>query len=317
MARKVHKRKPKPTAQVKISWGQLRFPGEVQHYWLAVLALIWGCLLIAGTGWYVTKAWQWAYLGLWPIGSLLLVNYLSDRPRRQQLKQVGPTAWVRPNNHAPLYRQLVEVCSKLGVRKAPRMALVEDEAPYIYSMAGGNGTIVLTNALVALLRPEELAVLLGREVAHVKFGHLRLERALNYIHTVSPTVALAFAPVWLWSALMGEWQDVVDYTCDRAALLVAGDPALVNATIVKAIAAADPQSALTPEDVDTFLNLPKNDNLDGAVMERRFNLSRFIESQPNLRDRIEQVAEFYQSEEGQGLLQKLAEMKAGPAAAKG
>lgn len=319
MARKVRKRKPKkPVAQVKISWGQLRFPGEVAHYWLAVLALIWGCALVAVAGWFATgrEYWQWAYLGLWPIGSLLLVNYLADLPRRKQLKEIGPTAWVRANNHAALYRQLTEVCATLGLRKTPRMALVEDESPYIYSMAGGAGTIVVTSSLVALLRSEELAILIAREVAHVKFGHIRLERALNYIHTVSPTLCVAFGPVWLWSALMGEWLDVVDYTCDRAALVVAGDPALVNATIVKAAAAADPQANITPDDVDAFLNLPKrDDSLDSAVMEQRFRLSRFIESQPNLRDRIEQVAEFYQSEEGQDLLQKLAEMKSPPAAA--
>jgi Zn-dependent protease with chaperone function len=315
MARKVRKRKVKAApGQVKISWGHLRFPGESQHYWLAVVALIWACILLAGAGFWATKAWQWIYLGAWPIGSLLLVNYLADKPRREQIKALGPSCLVRANNHPHLHRQLAEVCAKLAVSKLPAMCLVTEDVPYLYSMGGGNGTIILTSELVSLLRPEELEIMLAREVAHIKYGHLRLERALTYIHTASPVVSLAFAPVWFWSTLMGAWLDVSDYTADRAAVLVAGDPGLVNATLVKAAAAADPQSGISADYIDEFLHTPKGQGgLNSSEVEQSFKLNRFIESQPNLRDRIAQVAEFYTSEEGQEMLEKLATGKPKPA----
>jgi Zn-dependent protease with chaperone function len=284
------------------------------HYWLAVMALIWACILLAAAGFFATgkQYWQWIYLGAWPIGSLLLVNYLADLPRRKQLKELGPQCLVRANNHPHLYKQLGDVCAKLGVRKLPRMCLITDEAPYIYSMAGGTGTIILTSELAALLRPDELGVMLAREVAHIKFGHLRLDRALTYIRTADSAVCIGFAPVWFWSALMGEWSDVSEYTADRAAVLVAGDPGLVNATLVKAAAAADPQSGMTPDYVEEFLRKPRSNSLDAGEVEQSFKLNRFIESQPNLRDRISQVVEFYTSDEGQELVEKLAD---GPAKA--
>jgi Zn-dependent protease with chaperone function len=316
MARKVRRRKVKAApGQVKISWGQVRFPGESQHYWLAVVALIWACILLAAAGFFATEKqyWQWIYLGAWPIGSLLLVNYLADKPRREQIKAIGPSCLVRPNNHPHLHRQLAEVCAKLAVSKLPAMCLVTEDVPYLYSMAGGNGTIILTTELVSLLRPEELEIMLAREVAHIKYGHLRLERALTYIHTASPVVSLAFAPVRFWATLMGEWLDVSEYTADRAAVLVSGDPGLVNATLVKAAAAADPQSGMTADYIDEFLHKPKgHGGLNSSEVEQSFKLNRFIESQPNLRDRIAQVAEFYSSEEGQEMLEKLATGKLKP-----
>ena len=62
MARKVKRRKPKPTTTVNIAQAQLRFPGEVSHYWTAVGVITWGCILSAVGGWFSTgrQYWQWA-----------------------------------------------------------------------------------------------------------------------------------------------------------------------------------------------------------------------------------------------------------------
>ncbi len=310
MARKVRKRKVKPTGAVKITQAELRFPGEARQYWMAVGGVVWACLLVAGSGFYLTKMWQWVYLAAWPIGSLLIVNWVCNRPRRKQLKEAGPHARVMGTNYPELYRQLKEVADCLGVRKLPQMYVVDDEAPYIYSMAGGAGSIIVTKPLLNLLRREELSVMLARELAHLKYGHVRLERALYFMKTATPAVAVALGPLALWGFFMGEWLDIIEYTADRAALLVAANPSLVNATIVKVAAAADPQADLTPEDIEDFLAHPKGGDLDARLMERQFQLNRFIESQPNLRDRIEQVAEFYQSEEGKALIAKVQEAKA-------
>jgi Zn-dependent protease with chaperone function len=307
MARKVRKRKVKATAAVKLAPAQLRFPGEVGHYWMAVGAVIWGCVLVAVGGWFSTgrQYWQWVYLAAWPIGSILLVNWLSNRPRRLQLKQLGPSARVFGTNHPDLGRQLKEVGDLLGMRKLPQMFLVEDEAPYIYSMAGRKGSIIVTTAMVSLLRRDELGVMLARELAHVKYGHIRLERALWWVRGVQPLFRLALLPLWFWSGLMGDWLDFVEYTADRAAVLVTGDPTLVNATIVKVAAAADPQSGVTVAEIDDYLNQPRTADLDAHQMEAQFKLNRFVESIPNLRDRIEQVSEFAKSEEGRQLLEQV------------
>ncbi len=312
MARKVKRRKPRPTTSVNIAQAQLRFPGEVSQYWVAVSFVVWGCLLIAIAGWFSTgrQYWQWAYLAAWPIGSVLLVNWLANRDRKKQLKALGPAARVFGTNHQELGRHLKEVADLLGIRKLPNLYLVEDDAPYIYSMAGGKGSIILTTSMVQLLRRDELSVMLARELAHLKYGHVRLERALWWVRAAQPIVRIVLLPLLLWSVVMGEWLDVIEYTADRAAVLVAGRPARVTATLVKVAAAGDPHSGVAAKDVDDFVNQERGAELDSSQMEAQFKLNRFIESIPNLKDRIEQIQEFYQSEDCRQLMEKVDEARA-------
>lgn len=310
MARKVKRRKTKPTTSVNIAQAQLRFPGEIRHYWMAVGVITWGCIIIAGTGFYFTHAWQWVYLAAWPIVSILLVNYLSNRPRRKQLKELGSSARVFGTNHQELGRHLKEVADLLGFRKLPNLYLVEDDAPYTYSMTGSKGSIILTTAMVKLLRRDELSVMLARELAHLKYGHTRLERALWWIRAAQPLLRIVLLPLLLWSVVMAEWLDLIEYTADRAAVLVAGRPALVTATLVKVAAAADPQAEVSAHDVDDFVSQSRGAELDSSQMEAQFKLNRFIESVPNLKDRIEQIQEFYQSDDCTQLMEKVDEARA-------
>ena len=313
MARKVRRRKVKAGPAVTLAPAQLRFPGEVSHYWMAVSAVTWACVFLAVGGWFSTghsaENWQWAYLAAWPIGSILIVNWVSNRTRRQQLKQLGPSARVFGTNHQELGRHLKEVADLLGMRKLPAMFLVEDDAPYLYAMAGGKGTIILTTALVQLLRRDELSVMLARELAHLKFSHVRLERALHWLRTSPPIYNILLLPLCFWGVVMGPWLELIEYTADRAAVLVTGSPNLVNATIVKLAAAADPQSGVTVDEIEDFLHQERAAELDAGQMEAQFKLNRFVESIPNLRDRIEQVSEFYQSDDAKQLLEKVAEVR--------
>jgi Zn-dependent protease with chaperone function len=312
MARKVKRRKLKPTAAVKLAPAQLRMPGEVTQYWVAVTFVTWACIGLAVLGAFSThwQYWQWAYLALWPIGSIMVVNFLANRDRAKQLKHLGPSARVFGSNHAELGRQFKEVADLLGVRKLPNLYLVEDDAPYVYAMAGGKGSIIVTTAMVKLLRRDELSVMLAREVAHLKFGHVRLERALWWMRVAQPLLRIALLPLLMWSVVMGEWLDLIEYTADRAAVLVAGAPGLVTATIVKVAAAADPHSGVTVQDLEDYLSQGRKGEFDSVNMERQFKLNRFVESIPNLRDRIEQIGEFNESEEGQQLMAQVNEARA-------
>jgi Zn-dependent protease with chaperone function len=160
-----------------------------------------------------------------------------------------------------------------------------------------------------LLRYDELSVMFARELAHLKFGHVRLERALWWMRNAPPLFRLSLLPLLMWSVVMGEWLDLVEYTADRAAVLVAGSPGLVTATITKVAAAADPQAGVTIQDIEDHLNTGSGKEFDSVNMERQFKLNRFVESIPNLRDRIEQIGEFYQSEEGQQLMAQVNEAR--------
>ncbi|HEY3396784.1 MAG TPA: M48 family metalloprotease [Armatimonadota bacterium] len=307
MARTVKRRKKtKAEPAAKFPDAELRFSGEIRQYWLAVVLVTWACVLVGGGGIYFTHAWQWIYLALWPLASIGVVNFLSNRPRVKQLKEIGPQCRATGTHHSEVYKILTDAAAVLEIPKLPVLCVVEDDAPYIYSMAGGKGTIIVTRALVEMLSRPELMVMVARELAHLKYGHIRLERSLSYVRNSPPALWILLLPLYIWGALMGEWLDIIDYTADRAALVVVGNPALVNATIVKVAAAADPQSSVTAAQIDEYITREKSQELDSGVMEQQFKLSRFVESQPNLRDRIEQVIEFFQSDEGKAVLDATA-----------
>ena len=303
---------PRRAAATSFRLATIRFPNESRQYWLAVGLLTWGCVLLAVGGWLFTGKhyWQWGYLAAWPLGSLLLVNLLADLPRRRQLRQVGASARVLGTTQPELYQRLTRLCELLGVHPVPELYLVEDPDAYLYSRAGGRGSLVLTRSLLDLLSPAELSLMLARELAHLALGHVRLERALTYLRTQNTLICVFFGPVWVWSVLMGEWLDLIDYTADRAALLAVGNPALVNATLVKVAAVGDPLSGVSLADIENLRRGGPSDALDVADMERRFKLNRLLDSQPNLRDRVEALVEYQQSEEGRQALTELAPARA-------
>ncbi len=289
-----------------------QYPGEKQHYWQSVGAVVLvACWIAFMVWWWLHEMWpyQWSYLPLWVIMSPLIVNYLATHPRRLQLKELWHTAKIWSNNY-PQYHQMLTRFSKLAdLPRAPEMYIVAEQASYIYSMPGGAGTIVATTGLLDELHPEEFQVLVAHEIGHIKSHHLRLDLAMTYVDNVSPLLKLAFGPVTAWQVLMGLWRDVIDYSADRVAVLLTQNPVALMRAIIKSAAAADEQADLTRAEIDAYLENTGTADTDGAQLERLFKINQFVKSQPNMQDRLQEIGDYLTSDEAQTAFEKLSRIR--------
>jgi len=326
MARKTS-RKPRKKEELKLSKSDYQFPGEARAYWTAMGATFGAFLMLvvfffatmysginAWAGGEGIKGWEgieWPWvIGplVYPIVSIIAGNLFATRHTKQLIKQGGRHAKVMPNNIGELHKVLVRLSSLAGV-KLPHMYLLDDDAPYIYSIPGGPGTIVATKALRDQFTDEEFAVLLGREIGHIKSGHMGLILANTYIANANIALKVLLFPLLLIRLLSQGWEDVADFTADRVACLLSGSAALLNETMVKKAALVDKHSEVSTDDLRAFME-GGDMSTDSAQMERQFRLGQFIASVPNMQDRIEQLSEWLRTDHYVQVHEKMERIRA-------
>ncbi len=306
---KVHKKKRRLEVCLRLS--DYQYPGERQHYWTSTGVVVLVSVWIAGMGlWKFHDTWtyQWGYLPVWVLISAPLVSYLAARPRRQQLNKLGHPAKVWGSNYPQYGQMLTRLSRRACLRQAPQMYIINEDAPYIYSLPDRGGTIIATKPLLDVLEPEEFEALVAHEIGHIKSHHLHLELAMTYVDNVNPMLKLAFGPVTIWRGLMGSWRDVIEYTADRVALLLTQDPASLLRVIIKSAAAADEQADLDQDEIDAYLEAAGALDTDAGQIERLFKISELINKQPNMRERLQEIGQFVSSEEGKTAFGKIGEI---------
>ena len=310
MARRSRQPRPKKK-KLRLQLSDYQYPGEKMQYWQSVGIITGLFVWLAAMGFWVLRVWtyQWVYLAAWPIASVFVVNFMAARPRRRQLRKAGRQAKVMGSNYPQLYRLLTELSQVVGLRKPPEMYVLAEPSPYIYSLPGGVGTIILTKPLVELLSEEELVTLIAHELGHLKFHHLHLDLAMIYVDNVNLLLQFAFAPVTIWTRLMGAWRDVIDYTADRVTILLTHNSAALLRAMVKNAAAADAQAGLSQEEIEAYLASGGTLATDAAQMERYFKISEFVKNQPNMRDRIEEITQCSASEQAQAGWERIAQIR--------
>jgi len=69
--------------------------------------------------------------------------------------------------------------------------------------------------------------------------------------------------------------------------------------MLKLVIARDPNADVNQDDLEAYIRGPGALSADGAQLERHFRIGRFISDQPNLKERVEQVVDYRQSDQGQ------------------
>lgn len=321
MARRVKKRRKTKTPEAGLNLADYQFPGEKRVYWESVGGIV--ALFIFASYWVgFLGVWnennpagrlyhQWWALGVLPAYLVLswgVANWLALRPRRRRIKEEGPSARVLNKNHPRLKAMLSEQSRLLGIDE-PEMYVIEDDTPYLYSLPGKQGAVVATQAVLDTMNDEELAVLVARELGHVKSRHARMALVTGFVRRAKPPLQILLFPVWLVSLFLRGWMDLIDITSDRVSILVTERPALVNATLVKQAVAADREAQISREDLEAYLDTGMDISTDSAQIERHYKVGAFLSEQESLRDRIEEVTEFLRNDQGQQALEKIREVK--------
>lgn len=169
------------------------------------------------------------------------------------LENIASSVLVGEQQLPDLYQLLVEACQVLDLEQ-PQLYLRQHPQPnaYTFAIRGRQPFIVLHTSLVDLLTPEEIQAVIAHELGHLKCDH-------GVYLTLANLIVLATGQMppfgdWLAQRLQSqllEWVRCAEFTCDRAALLVAQDPRIVASVLMK-LAGGSPR--LAPQlNLDAFL----------------------------------------------------------------
>jgi Zn-dependent protease with chaperone function len=322
MSRKKLKRK-KP--EVELTVEDYRVPGEKRIYWEGVGGLF-GIFIIAAYNiqYFMVgpplhqnilpdaplynKWWIPIIVLLLPLITWLIANFIALRQRNQRIKQEGLHARVLNKNYPKLKAILAEQSKLLGIDE-PEMYVLDEDAPVMYSLPGKRGKIVTTAAMLDALNDEEIALMIAREMGHIKACHPRMMIVAGFMLRTNPVLKVLLFPITAMAFFLRGWMDLAEATADRMALLMGGRPALINAALVKLQVAMDRESEITREELEAYLDAGSDLASDAGQIERHFKMGEFLGKHETLRERIEEIRQFPRTEEGQQAMQKMIEAK--------
>jgi len=178
-----------------------------------------------------------------PLGAVLILVFAATAAvfLVQELVPVARHAFARGNDSTPPLRsggdpRVDEALASLGV-PAPRVCVIEDEEPIIFSSTGRVPAVYLSTGLLAALGQDELRAALAHEIAHVLRARRPLLAAVFFLRIV-----LFFNPVVLVEFRRAVQED--EKICDEMAVSLTGDaPALARTLRTLYLGAEEPSSS--------------------------------------------------------------------------
>ena len=168
------------------------------------------------------------------------------------LDNISSSVRVSEQQLPDLHQLLLEACAILDL-EVPQLYVRQHPVPnaYTFAMRGKQPFVVIHTALIELLTPAETQAVLGHELGHLKCDHSLYLTLANLLALAASQFPFA---EWLLPSVQAqimEWVRCAEFTCDRAALLVAQDARVITSLLMK-LAGGSP--SLSPQlNVDAFL----------------------------------------------------------------
>jgi Zn-dependent protease with chaperone function len=151
------------------------------------------------------------------------------------LENIASGVLVSDRQLPDIHRLLIDACRILDI-EPPQLYVRQNPAPNAYTLAirGKQPFIVVHTSLIDLLTPAELQAVIAHELGHLKCEH-------GVYLTLANLVVLAAGQFSPWGTLLAQslqtqmmqWVRCAEFTCDRAALLVAQDANVVASVLMK------------------------------------------------------------------------------------
>ena len=174
--------------------------------------------------------------------------------RALMLEQISTSVLVGPDQLPHVHQMVLDAAAALDV-EPPALYIRQNPQPNAYTLAvsGRAPVVVVHSALVELMDAAELQAVIAHELGHLKCDHgvwLTVANLLSLGIEISPLVP-AFVVDNVRDELL-RWSRAAELTCDRAALLVAGDPRVLVSVLMK-LSGGSPKLA-NMLNVDAFLD---------------------------------------------------------------
>jgi Zn-dependent protease with chaperone function len=152
------------------------------------------------------------------------------------LENLASSILVSEQQLPHLHKLLLEACQIMDL-EPPQLYVRQHPAPnaYTFAMRGKQPFIVVHTSLIELLTPEEIQAVIAHELGHLKCEHSVYLTLANLIVLAAGQLAAPLGGLIAQNlqAQILEWVRCAEFTCDRAALLVAQDPKIVASVLMK------------------------------------------------------------------------------------
>jgi Zn-dependent protease with chaperone function len=151
------------------------------------------------------------------------------------LENIASSILVSEQQLPDLHKLLVEACQVLDL-EVPQLYIRQHPVPnaYTFAVRGKQPFIVIHTSLIELLTPEEIQAVIAHELGHLKCDHgVYLTLANLVVLAAGNLIPLGGVIAQNLQAQILEWIRCAEFTCDRAALLVAQDPRIVASVLMK------------------------------------------------------------------------------------
>lgn len=234
------------------------------------------------------------------------------------LDNIASSVLVNEKQLPHLHQLLLQACQILDL-EPPQLYIRQHPAPnaYTFAMRGRQPFMVVHTSLVEMLSPEEIQAVMAHELGHLKCDH-------GVYLTLANLIVLAAGQLprlgdWVAQGLQAQilqWVRCAEFTCDRAALLVAQDPRVVASVLMK-LAGGSP--SLAPQlNLDAFLDQARAyDQINNQLGEliKQAQTAQLTHPLPVLRAR--EIDRWASSQSYQTLLQSCSVQYNNEAASKG
>jgi Zn-dependent protease with chaperone function len=231
------------------------------------------------------------------------------------LENIASSVLVSDRQLPHLHNLLLEACKILDL-EPPQLYIKQHPAPnaYTFAMRGKQPFIVIHTSLIDLLTPEEIQAVIAHELGHLKCEHSVYLTLANLVVLAGQLVPGGSLLTQNLQTQLMEWVRCAEFTCDRAALLVAQNPRVVASVLMK-LSGGSP--TLAPQlDLDAFLDQARSyDDMSTneiGKMLRQMQTAQLSHPVPVLRAR--EIDRWASTQDYQGLLEKrsiLADTKGG------
>lgn len=170
-----------------------------------------------------------------------------------QVENLATGLQVSDRQLPSLHQALVEACQILDL-EVPQLYVRQNPVPnaYTFAMRGQRPFIVIHTALLELLTPAETQAVIAHELGHLKCDHGVYLTLANLIALAASQLPFGEALSQTLQTRLMEWVRCAEFTCDRAALLVAQDPRIVASLLMKLCGGAP--SLVQELSVDAFID---------------------------------------------------------------
>ncbi|HEY9640053.1 MAG TPA: M48 family metallopeptidase [Coleofasciculaceae cyanobacterium] len=170
------------------------------------------------------------------------------------VENIASSILVSEQQLPDLHKLLLEACQILDL-EPPQLYIRQNPSPnaYTFAMRGKQPFVVIHTSLIELLTPDEIQAVIAHELGHLKCEH-------SVYLTLANLMVLAAGQFLPFGGLLTQslqtqilqWVRCAEFTCDRAALLVAQDPRVVASVLMK-LTGGSP--SLSPQlNLDAFLD---------------------------------------------------------------